>query len=165
MPEPQPGTFSKQVEWTQGTAKWVAAIVIGAASITGMVWSFAGWSGSTRATRSVQPPRIESASTPPPQPLVGTASATDTQHAGPRGPVLPELAVAPAPDTGSSIINVNTATQSQLELLPGIGPSLAQRIIEHREKFGVFRSIDELDRVKGIGPKILERIRPLVRVE
>lgn len=63
------------------------------------------------------------------------------------------------------LINVNTAGQGELELLPGIGPALAKRIIEHRTSKGGFRRIDDLDAVKGIGPKILERLRAQVTVE
>lgn len=48
-------------------------------------------------------------------------------------------------------VNINTATQTELEELPGIGPSLAQRIIEYRETNGNFQSIEDLQNVKGIG--------------
>jgi competence protein ComEA len=58
-------------------------------------------------------------------------------------------------------IKVNTATESELESLPGVGPVIARRIIEGRP----YRSVDDLDRVKGIGKKRLEEIRPLVSVE
>jgi hypothetical protein len=54
-------------------------------------------------------------------------------------------------------INVNTATQAELEALPGIGPVIAQRIMAGRP----YRSVDDLDRVKGIGKKRLVEIRPL----
>jgi competence protein ComEA len=63
------------------------------------------------------------------------------------------------------LINVNTAGQGELELLPGIGPALAKRIIDHRAAKGAFKRVDDLDAVKGIGPKILGRLRPQVCVE
>jgi competence protein ComEA len=62
------------------------------------------------------------------------------------------------------LVNVNTATSAQLEELPGVGPVLAGRILEWREQNGRFSSVDELGEVSGIGPKVLERLRPLVTV-
>lgn len=62
-------------------------------------------------------------------------------------------------------INLNTATAAQLEALPGIGPALAQRIVEYRQMHGRFQSVDELLEVRGIGPKRLENIRPYVVVK
>lgn len=70
----------------------------------------------------------------------------------------------PAPNL-TRRINVNTASQAELELLPGIGPALATRIIEHRTANGRFKTVDSLDAVKGIGPKMLEKLRPLVSVD
>jgi competence ComEA-like helix-hairpin-helix protein len=58
-------------------------------------------------------------------------------------------------------IDINTATQAELEALPGIGPVTARRIIEGRPD----RSVEDSDRVKGIGKKRLEEIRPTVTVE
>lgn len=60
-------------------------------------------------------------------------------------------------------IALNTATKSQWETLPGIGPTLAQRIVEYRQQHGPFTQVDDLDQVKGIGPKLLEKIRPYMR--
>jgi len=62
----------------------------------------------------------------------------------------------------SGLININTASQAQLEELPGIGPTKAKAIIEYRLKYGVFLRIDDLLKVKGIGPKTLESLRPKV---
>jgi beta-lactamase superfamily II metal-dependent hydrolase len=59
------------------------------------------------------------------------------------------------------LININTATEAELESLPRVGPVIARRIIEGRP----YRSVDDLERVKGIGRKRLEQIRPMVKVE
>ena len=59
-------------------------------------------------------------------------------------------------------INVNTAQNAQLQSLPGIGPALAQRIIDFRQSNGPFRSLTELDGVSGIGPALLGKIRDRV---
>jgi competence protein ComEA len=63
-----------------------------------------------------------------------------------------------------ALINVNEASAAELQRLPRIGPVLSQRIIEERNR-ARFRSVDELRRVKGIGPKTLENLRPFVTVE
>jgi|GEM_PF-973392 len=55
-------------------------------------------------------------------------------------------------------IDINTATLAELDLIPGIGPSLAQSIFEYRRDHGRFHSIDDLDSVSGIGPKTIEKI-------
>ena len=62
----------------------------------------------------------------------------------------------------SEIININTATAAQLQTLPGIGPTLAERIIDYRDKNGTFHSIGELMMVPGIGEKKLESIWDLL---
>lgn len=61
-------------------------------------------------------------------------------------------------------IDVNTASLAELDLLPGIGPALGRRIIDYRQKHGPFETVEALQRVSGIGPKTLEKIRPLVVV-
>ena len=64
----------------------------------------------------------------------------------------------------SSPINLNTATVAQLETLPGIGSRTAQLIVEHRQKNGGFKKIEELMNIKGIGEKSFLKIKPLVTV-
>ena len=65
---------------------------------------------------------------------------------------------------GDRPIDLNHASEAELERLPGVGPSLARRISEYRTKHGAFASVDSLVRVAGIGPATLARLRPLVEV-
>lgn len=65
----------------------------------------------------------------------------------------------------TGVVNVNTASAQELELLPGIGAVRARAILDVRKRKGGFRSVDELLEVKGIGPAGLERMRPFVTVE
>jgi competence protein ComEA len=60
-------------------------------------------------------------------------------------------------------VDVNTADWPELIQLPGIGPTLARRIVDTRQTSGLFREPDDLRRVRGIGPKTLERMRPYLR--
>jgi len=60
-------------------------------------------------------------------------------------------------------VNINTADIKQLEKLPRIGPAMATRIIEYRNSQGPFKSLDELIKVKGIGKKTLNLIKPYLR--
>lgn len=75
---------------------------------------------------------------------------------------------SPAPTTGSggsaagTLVDVNRATAAELETLPGVGPSTAQKIIDDREKNGPFSSPEDLMRVPGIGPKKFESLKDLV---
>lgn len=69
-----------------------------------------------------------------------------------------------APPAASQKINLNTATQEQLELLPGIGPALAKRILDYRAVNGDFDTIEELQEVRGIGEAIFEELKPLIAV-
>ena len=66
--------------------------------------------------------------------------------------------------TATSPVNLNTATQAQLESLPGIGPSAAQRILEYRQKNGSFKKLEDLMNVKGIGEKSFLKLKPLITV-
>jgi competence protein ComEA len=79
-------------------------------------------------------------------------------------PAAVEAAEGVAPTGASSPIHLNTATFAELDLLPGVGPVTAQKILDYRQAHGAFRSVEELDAVAGIGPTRLEQLRELVQL-
>lgn len=64
----------------------------------------------------------------------------------------------------SGKINLNTATLAELDTLPGIGPAIAQRIIEYRQQNGAFTKIEDVKKVRGIGDAMFEQIKDLITV-
>lgn len=84
--------------------------------------------------------------------------------------VLKESQSAPTTETGTGtsgatgLVNVNSATNAELETLPGIGEVIAQAIVDHRTENGPFTSVEQLVDVSGIGDATLENIRELVTV-
>lgn len=98
------------------------------------------------------------ASPTPPTPTAPISPPSNAQSQSPSG------STALTPDPNDARLDLNAATQAQLEDLPGIGPSKAKAIVAYREQHGGFRSIDELLQVKGIGPKMFEKLRPEVAV-
>lgn len=79
--------------------------------------------------------------------------------------VLAAASLAPAAAPTQGVVNINTATVDQMQLLPRIGPALAQRIVDFRKANGEFKSVDELVAVKGIGERSLDHLRPYLAVK
>lgn len=69
----------------------------------------------------------------------------------------------PPPATIRFSLDINTAPTGELAQLPGIGPAMARRIVDHRRQHGPFASIDAVAEVSGIGPVTLSQIRPFIR--
>lgn len=102
-------------------------------------------------------------------PSEGDAETFDTQS--PYSTTYVQSNAAPAepkskdkPEISAGTISINTASQQEFESLPGIGPSIASRILQFRMDNKGFKSIEDLDKVKGIGPKLMAKIRPFLRL-
>jgi competence protein ComEA len=72
--------------------------------------------------------------------------------------------LVPAQMLGIQTININTAEISELDKLDGVGPAIAQRIIDYRQKNGGFKDINEIKMVTGIGDKMFEKIKDLIGI-
>jgi|SRR5579872_1208156 len=117
-------------------------------------------------TEPKDPQRIEIVRPPPRQneapanpvstPTVSSVPASDPAPTKSHGKAKPE----PAPQS----ISLNQSDVNELQQLPGVGPSIAQRIIDYRTEHGPFRSLDELRNVKGIGEKRFARMEPYLRL-
>jgi len=83
----------------------------------------------------------------------------------PTATVLPsEITKPPTPPSQPYIVDLNTATQADLERVPGIGPVLAARIIAYRQRYGLFKTVYELRLIKGVGQQTFDKIKPYVTV-
>jgi competence protein ComEA len=107
---------------------------------------------STPRPAEKKTPKAKAAKVLPDVPRETTKSGAESQNADPKY-------------LEKNQINLNTATAEQLELLPNVGPALAQKIVDYRQQNGPFKSVDELDNVSGIGEKTLEKLRPLVTIQ
>jgi competence ComEA-like helix-hairpin-helix protein len=95
------------------------------------------------------------------RPHEGAAIRQDTAAAR----AAPRRAAPRKQPADAAPLDVNRATAAELARLPGLGPALAERIVQAREASGAFASVDDLRRVRGVGRARLDRLRPLVRVE
>ena len=82
-------------------------------------------------------------------------------------PALSAQSKTPAPKpaaTAAAPVNLNTATAEQLATIPGVGPKMAERIIDYRQKNGGFKKIEDLMNVSGVGEKSFLKMKPLITV-
>ncbi len=163
---PEPGAPPEH-DWSTSAARWPIVIVLATATVVGLFWV-----GRTRLPPPPAPviaasepvPRTSASPSPaipqrtPPRERPAADAPSDTATPA---PIVRTPEPTPARQTPSIArrIDLNTAPAAELELLPGIGPALAARIIEERENEGPFESVDDLQRVRGIGPRTVERIR------
>lgn len=126
----------------------------GAVLLLVLVLAGAGWD-AWRAWRPAAPELRESIVTAP-APAAETLAASPLAATAAPVPIAPETALRP--------VDLNAAGTMELEALPGIGPVLARRILEHRARTGRFRTVEELRAVRGVGPRLLERLRGRVTV-
>ncbi|HED53503.1 MAG TPA: hypothetical protein ENJ00_04810 [Phycisphaerales bacterium] len=134
-----------------GPAKWAAVAVLGSVGIVGV--------GKNLLTPSPTAPAD-------PQPTLVSIAQPASEHPDTLSQIqpAPSKPSAPAPSTPDigTRININAATAAQLDLLPRIGPVLAERIIQDRRTNGPFRSIADIQRVRGIGPRTADKLKDLI---
>ncbi len=97
--------------------------------------------------------------TPAPPATTEVSSGASAPAAGP-----PAGSAGPEPAGAGAVVDLNQAGLAELDALPGIGPVLAGRILQHRSAHGPFREPEDLLAVPGIGPRLYERLRPRIRV-
>ncbi len=114
----------------------------------------------TDGSRIYVPPKGATVS-PPNGVRISLAPTATASRAGPAGSASTSSS-AKLTALGDGAVSINAADSSELQRLPGVGPSTAEKIIEYRGQIGRFTSVEQLLDVRGIGPKKLEKMRPFV---
>lgn len=147
------------------------AAKIGAAAIGAAVLAFIGAKSGAHAPPRSMPPEPSASAAPPPVIaaafMVGLAATAASEDGGARAPAHsaePEVVATAEPGAAGLLADgrvvLNEATESELTKLPGIGPSRARAILALRQRLNRFKAVEDLLRVKGIGRKMLRRLRP-----
>jgi competence ComEA-like helix-hairpin-helix protein len=126
-----------------------------------LLLSWHGWRTMTHHARPVEILRVT-----PSEPGDGASPEATPRPAPIATDAGPHAGVPTVPQNPAAIrlmIDINTAGWHEWTQLPGIGDTLAQRIVADRQAYGPFRTIDDLTRVKGIGEKTLEKLRPYMK--
>src|SRR5262249_13999161 len=147
--------------WAAMSALLAGAAVIGYALLHPAPAGIPGWEPANDALRAAMDSPAANAA-----PEASAAPAAGSPHAAAPSD---EPSVADAPSASSSVpaqelLDLNSATENQLDALPGIGPAKAKAIVAYRNSWGGFHSVDDLLQVKGIGDKLMDKLRPLVSI-
>jgi competence protein ComEA len=125
-------------------------------SLSALVALFVAMGATWQVTSAVAKPAVQAAPAPRSTPTVSrNSSATDDEDERPAPRTRKEL-------TGK--LNLNTASEEQLQMLPTVGPAKAERIVSWRKKNGGFKRAADLRKVKGFGYKTLKRLEPFLEV-
>ncbi|RKN79035.1 ComEA family DNA-binding protein [Paenibacillus ginsengarvi] len=168
--------------------RWVAAAIWGATAL--LLWAISGLlhggvSGSARTGEGwivrnadlaalftgQEPPKSEKTSataatpqSPQPSPKPPTAAKSAAGAAGVSGSAT-GVVEPKSQKAAAGVLDLNRASESELDKLPGIGPSKAKAIAEYRSREGPFRTVEDLKKVKGIGDKTFETLKPYITVD
>ncbi|WP_300766798.1 helix-hairpin-helix domain-containing protein [uncultured Bifidobacterium sp.] len=163
LPNPARGRTSKAFGPVQAVAVMMVLLCALSASVTMLITQAMNYSAAASATVSRTVAGTEAtgiSSGGAAEDSIPQSSGTATESSTPAA----STSTASASASENTTIDINSADESELDELPGVGPVLASRIVEYRQSIGRFTSIDQLLDVSGIGSKTMERLRPLVSV-